>query len=281
MIQQRGADAGGFYPIAPGEPGEAAIQTLERDGVVLIRGAFDPAWMALLEQAVDRSVTEKGPDSYTVAIPGEAGFFFTDNFMWKKIAEFRRFAFESPAADLAMKLLRSKTLSFYFDFLLVKEPGTSAATPWHQDHSYWPVNGQQICNIWTALDVIPKENGLRFVKGSHRYETLYRAVSFDPKKRHPHEIMERPTPPNFDAGELDPEILSWDMQPGDSLVWYSRTFHSAPGNATNTRRRALSTSWFGDDATYNEIPPGTGPTSRGENLVQGGPMTCDTFPRVR
>lgn len=254
---------------------------MERAGVICIRGAFDRGWVELLEQAIDLSIRLAGDDSYTVAIPGEPGFFFTDNFMWKKIPEFRRFAFESPAADLAMKLLRSRTLTFYFDFLLVKEPGSSAATPWHQDHSYWPVNGRQICNIWTAMDVIPKASGLRFVRGSHLSETLYRAVSFDPSTRHPHEMLERPLPPDFDGAASDCEIMSWDMEPGDSLVWYSRTFHSAPGNLSSRRRRALSTSWFGDDATYNEIPPGTGPTSRGENLVQGGPMTCATFPRVR
>ena len=193
---------GGFRPVAPGIPPEAAIQAMEEDGVVLIRGAFDPSWIALLEDAIDLSIRLRGPDSYTVAMPGEPGFFFTDNFMWKKMPEFRRFAFESPVADLAKRLMRSEHLNLYFDFLLVKEPGTSAATPWHQDHSYWPVNGRQICNVWTAMDVIPKETGLRFIKGSHRFDTLYRAVSFDPKSRHPHEMLERPVPPDFDAGDM-------------------------------------------------------------------------------
>lgn len=275
-----------FRAVSEGNPGEAAIQAMERDGVVCLRGAFGPSWTAMLEQAVNVSMQQAGKDSYAVKRPGEAGMFFTDNFMWKRIPEFRRFVFESPAADLAVKLLRSSSLTFYFDFLLVKQAGTSSATPWHQDHSYWPINGRQVCNIWTALDVIPNETALRFVKGSHRYETLYRAVSFDPTTRHPNEIFDRKPPPDFDRGEFDPndkcrEILSWDMEPGDSLIWYSRTFHSAPGNLSRRRRAALSTSWFGDDVSYNEIPEGTGPTSRGENLIQGGPMECATFPRVR
>ena len=275
-----------FTPVAPGDPGEAAIQAMERDGVVCLRGAFDRQWMDLLEGATEACVRQAGKDSYAVKVPGEKGLFFTDNFMWKRIPEFRRFVFDSPAADLAKRLLRTDTLTFYFDFLLVKQAGTSSATPWHQDHSYWPIDGRQVCNIWTALDVIPPATALRFVRGSHRYETLYRAVSFDPKKSHPHQILERRLPPNFDAGEFDPadstrEILSWDMQPGDCLVWYSRMFHSAPGNLSSQRRGALSTSWFGDDVTYKEIPEGTGPTSRGENLVVGGPMVCETFPRVR
>jgi ectoine hydroxylase-related dioxygenase (phytanoyl-CoA dioxygenase family) len=273
-------------PVAPGDPGEAAIAAMERDGVVCLRGAFDAGWMALLQDAVDVCVREAGKDSYAVKVPGEAGMFFTDNFMWKRIPAFRRFVFESPAADLAKRLLRSDSLTFYFDFLLVKQAGTSSPTPWHQDHSYWPINGRQVCNIWTALDPVPRETALRFVKGSHRYETLYRAVSFDPATRHPNEIMERRLPPDFDRGHFDPqdesrEILSWAMQPGDCLVWFSRMFHSAPGNLSAQRRGALSTSWFGDDVTYKEIPEGTGPTSRGENLVVGGPMACETFPRVR
>lgn len=268
-----------FVPVAPGDPGEAAIEAMARDGVVLLRRAFDASWVARLEDGIEQSIAARGPESYTVARAGEPGFFFTDNFMWKRLPEFHAFVFASPAADLAMRLLRSTTLTFYFDFLLIKEPGTTSATPWHQDHSYWPVNGRQICNIWTAMDVIPRETGLRFVKGSHRFDTLYRAVSFDPETRHPREMLDRPPPPDFDAPGY--EILSWDMEPGDSLIWFSRMLHSAPGNLTPRRRRALSTSWFGDDVTYNDIPPGTGPSSRGEGLVQGGPMACATFPRVR
>ncbi len=279
-------DPPAYTPAAPGDPGEPAIQALERDGVVCLRGAFDPGWMALLEGAVEACERQAGEDSYAVRMPGEKALFFTDNFMWKRMPAFRRFVFDSPAADLAQRLLRTRTLTFYFDFLLVKQAGTSSATPWHQDHSYWPIDGRQICNIWTALDVVPTTTAMRFVKGSHRYETLYRAVSFDPRTRHPNPILERPPPPDFDGGEFDPadatrEILSWQMQPGDCLVWYSRTFHSAPGNLSTRRRGALSTSWFGDDVTYREIPAGTGPSSRGEHLVPGGPMVCATFPRVR
>lgn len=279
-------DPPSFTPQAEGEPGAAAIEAMERDGVVCLRRAFDSRWMALLDAAVEQSMREAGKDSYAVRAPGESALFFTDNFMWKRMPAFRQFVFESPAPDLAQKLLRSSTLTLYFDFLLVKQAGTSSATPWHQDHSYWPVNGRQICNIWTALDVVPRATAMRFVKGSHRYDTLYRAVSFDPRSVHPNPILERPLPPDFDGGDFDPqdeaqEILSWCMQPGDCLVWFSRMFHSAPGNLSNRRRGALSTSWLGDDVTYNVIPDGTGPTSRGESLVQGGPMTCATFPQVR
>jgi len=48
--------------------------------------------------------------------------------MWKRIEQFKRFAFESPAADVACQIMRSKTLIYYFDFMLVKEPPSIHAT---------------------------------------------------------------------------------------------------------------------------------------------------------
>lgn len=72
------------------------------------------------------------------------------------------------------------------------------------------------------------------------------------------------------------------MDPGDCLVFHSRTHHSAPGNlATANRRRALATHWIGDDITYNDKPIETDPPQRGEGLVHGGSMECALFPRVR
>ena len=58
--------------------------------------------------------------------------------------------------------------------------------------------------------------------------------------------------------------------------------HSAPGNSLkSTRRRALATHWFGDDVTYNNKPQETDPPYRGEGLVHGGSMECESFPKVR
>ena len=54
---------------------------------------------------------------------------------------------------------------FYYDLILSKEPGTTSPTPWHYDEAYWPVFGTQVCNLWTALDSIPKKTALRFIRG--------------------------------------------------------------------------------------------------------------------
>ncbi|MBT7612771.1 MAG: phytanoyl-CoA dioxygenase family protein, partial [Rhodospirillaceae bacterium] len=240
-----------------GQVPEEAVVSYERDGVVCLRSAIAPEWIEALAQGMDIAI-EQGTENdkaFSIANPGEPGFFFYDTFMWQRIDQFKRFAFESNAADLAMQVMRSKSLIFYFDFMLVKEPGTSRKTPWHYDEAYWPVSGEQICNLWVAVDHIPIETALRFVSGSHQMrDKAYRSVHFDPNDAYgnPEPL---PTPPDWDQIEGEHEIIYAPLEPGDILVFHSRTHHSAPGNSLKaTRRRALASHWLGDDIRYNDKP---------------------------
>ncbi len=270
------------FELEDGLPSEAAIEAYERDGVVCLRHAFDADWIETLAEGMEIAIAEAYRESkFHIAEPGEPGFFFYDTFMWKRIDNFRRFAMESPAADLARAIMRSTSLIYYFDFMLVKEPGTSRKTPWHYDEAYWPINGNQICNLWTALDHIPVETGLRFVRGSHRWTKDYRAVHFDPNDSYA-DLPDDPEPPDWDLEPGEHEIVFAPLEPGDCLIFHNRCHHSAPGNSLKaTRRRALATHWIGDDITYNDKPQETDPPYRGEGLVHGGSMECASFPRVR
>ena len=266
-----------------GLPGDDAVAAYERDGVVSLKGAFETRWIDMLAEGMEIAIRDgiERDTEFAIAKPGEPGFFYYDTFMWQRIDQFKRFAMESPAADLARRIMRSETLLFYFDFMLVKEPGTSGVTPWHYDEAYWPINGEQICNLWTALDAIPEATALRFVRGSHRWPRDYRAVHFDPALRYA-DLPDNPEPPDWFAMPGSHEIVYAPLEPGDCLIFHSRCHHSAPGNTLkSTRRRALATHWLGDDITYNNKPQETDPPYRGEGLVHGGSMECTSFPRVR
>ena len=268
---------------ADGLPGEDAIAACERDGVVSLRQDFADEWVDLIAEGMEIAINDavERDTEFSIAAPGEPGFFYYDAMMWKRIEQFRQFAFDSPAADIARRTMRSETLLFYFDFLLVKEPGTSRETPWHYDEAYWPITGEQICNLWTAVAQIPEATALRFVRGSHRWTRDYRAVPFDPALRYA-DPPDAPEPPDWQAVPGNHEIAYAPMEPGDCLVFHSRCHHSAPGNSLkSTRRRALATHWLGDDITYNDKPQETDPPYRGEGLVHGGSMECESFRRVR
>lgn len=288
-----------FAPPEAGAPGEDAIAAYERDGVVCLRRAFAPRWIELLaagmeiairngaqkQNAAEPQVALDGERVFNVGKPGEPGFFFYDTFMWQRMAQFRDFIFDSPIADYALRIMRSKTLIFYFDFMLVKEPLTSMVTPWHYDESYWPISGDQACNLWVALDPMPRETVLHFVRASHRWKHSYRAVHFANQK-HPEidyaNLPDLPRVPDWHAEPGDHEIVYAPLEPGDCLIFHNRTHHFGPGNTLpSTRRRALATHWFGDDVRYNDKAQETDPPYCGENLVHGGSMECDTFVRVR
>ena len=270
-----------FRPQAVGEPDEQAILAFERDGVVCLREAIPPQWVEAVSRGMDIAQSTKKPGfAYTIAKPDEPGYFYFDAFMYQRIDEFERFYRESPAADLAMNLMRSQGVIFYFDFMLVKEPGTSAKTPWHYDEAYWPISGNQMCNMWMVVEPTPIETTLRFVRGSHRWTKNYRLMSFDPEVDYP-DPPDDPPVPDWDEEPGQHEIVYAPLEPGDCVVFHNRTHHTAPGNSLKSRRRrALATHWIGDDIRFNNKTHSLDPPHRA-GLIHGGSMECKLFPRVR
>ena len=55
--------------------------------------------------------------------------------------------------------------------ILVKRPGNSTITPWHQDQPYYCVEGDRTVSFWTPLDAISRSVSLECVAGSHRWNT--------------------------------------------------------------------------------------------------------------
>ena len=106
-----------FAPVSPTEAGADAIEAYKRDGVVCLRGAFAPEWLAVIEGAIPGLVERGGVNG--VSIRGEdddPGRFFYDFIMWPEVEAFRRFNFESNAPDLYRSLLETEKLVFYYDF---------------------------------------------------------------------------------------------------------------------------------------------------------------------
>ncbi len=247
--------------------------------MVCLRGAFARAWLELIEAGIESALAGASTDLDVVKGKRDGGSFSFSSRAWSEVEPFRRFIFESHAADLAWPFLESESLVLFYDFLLIKQPRSdSAATPWHQDHSYYPLAGTKVINCWTALDEIPLASALRFLKGSHRPARVYRPVEFGSQAAYRHGDETRPLPPDIDN---DPaaEILTTAMAPGDTLVWNSHTFHSAPGNRLERRRAAFSVNWVGDDVTFTGAP--SLETYRDPSLLPGQPIDCARFPVLR
>ncbi|MCH6587406.1 MAG: phytanoyl-CoA dioxygenase family protein, partial [Proteobacteria bacterium] len=120
---------------------------------------------------------------------------------------------------------------------------------------------------------ILSESGIVFVRRSHLWEGGLRAL-FDrasERKRHEDSKSERASDTHPRRGK--PELLSWDVEPGDCLVWQNRTLHKGRGNQSiEIHRRAVGNDWFGDDATYSVRDPQMDPSDAYFGLRHGEPM---------
>lgn len=249
--------------------------TYRADGIVCLRGVMPLDWIELLREAVEVALAEPGPHAEEYA--KGAGRFFGDLDLWHRHKTFRRFVLESPAAEIAGRVMGSSKVNFFYDQLLVKEPGTAERTPWHQDQPYWAVAGRDVCSIWLPLDPIEKETCVEYVAGSHAWPAFSPYHFADGT---PYADTGLPPLPDIEAERDRHRIVSFAMEPGDCLVFQAMIVHGAPANSSAHRRRALATRWTGDDARYCVRPGEVAIPTSDPGLAHGDPMDCDLFPVV-
>ena len=158
---------------------DAEVAAFARDGAVALRGVFDADWIALLAEGVEQNLAAPGPYVRHYTKEGESGRFVGDYCNWQRIAAYRRFAFESPAAGVAARLMGATKINLFHEHILVKEMATGNRTPWHHDQPYWTVDGDQVCSIWVPLDPVPRETCVEFLAGSHRWGKWYTPKRFN------------------------------------------------------------------------------------------------------
>jgi len=255
------------------------IERFSKDGAVCLRGVFSAQWIETMRQAVEEVIAAPGKQGAQYGRNEDSGTFHGDLYMWTFNQKFENFARNSPAGEIAGRLMQSEKINFFHDQLLVKEPGTSTPTPWHHDLTYWPVDGFDVCSIWTPLDHVTKDTGaVEYVAGSHRWDNRYEATDFTNRDLFKNDELEKV--PDINGNREKYNILSWDMEPGDCIVFHALTLHGSPGNSSSElRRRAFATRWCGDDAIYT-IRKGMSKPIRDPGIEPGSPMDCDLFPIV-
>jgi ectoine hydroxylase-related dioxygenase (phytanoyl-CoA dioxygenase family) len=262
---------------------DADVARYHEDGAICIRGAFATDWIERLGAAVDADMRAPGPMVRINTPEGKPGLFFVDFQLWQRHDAARAFVYDSPAADIAARLMGSREVVYYHDHLLVKEPGTEERTPWHHDQPYYPIDGRQILSLWLPLDPVSRDVCVEYVKGSHRWGRWFApkffrqgGVNLQVQDSRFEEI------PDVDAERERFTFLSWDMAPGDVIAFHALTLHGAPGNRSSSRRRrAWATRWCGEDARYAQRVGQISPPIEGHGLKPGDRLACDLFPRVR
>ncbi len=227
----------------------AAAAELESDGVVMLKGALTPDAFAKVEAAVEWSLAHPTPTAVRF-YPGEPATFFEDRGR-RHAALVREIGLDS----ILSALWGVGPVWYLGEQLFLKEGGAARRTPWHQDTSYLRMIGSQLVACWISLDALPKAHCLEFVRGSHRGE-LHNGSAFaahdDTAPLYRHSRL--PRLPDIEADRDAYDILSWDLEPGDVIVFHLGTLHGGAGTSPGLRRRTISLRFLGPDVVFDGRP---------------------------
>jgi ectoine hydroxylase-related dioxygenase (phytanoyl-CoA dioxygenase family) len=252
-----------------------------RDGAVCVRDAFSVEDLALAEEAIEQNLAAPSERALVASRPDDPGRFFEDFCNWQRLAGIEAVMRTSPAAAIAGHLMGSEQVRFYHDHVLVKEPGTTQRTPWHQDQPYYNVEGSQTCSVWLPVDPVSRAATLEFVVGSHLGPWLMPRTFMDNQaKWFPDGALEEL--PDIEGDRSAFEIVGWELEPGDAVFFNMLTLHCAGGVEGPRRRRALSLRFLGDDVRHAPRAWRTSPDFPGlaEALPAGVPLDHPLFPVV-
>ncbi|MEM6535947.1 MAG: phytanoyl-CoA dioxygenase family protein [Pseudomonadota bacterium] len=304
MITTEQTEDTGFKLARPIEASE--VDHYNEYGFVHLKGVLHPDWVAAAEAAYTEVMTadpeivqhadlgamadmissmgEKTLDGETAqsaeAKAEPTGKFWVRTFNWSKVDSLADISIQSPLPELAAKLMDATRINFYGDQLFLKEPMSIRRTAFHQDATYFHLEGEQCCTMWIPLDKVDTENStMGYVRRSHK-GPLYLPNMFISQTPMPgstgHEQL-----PDIEGNEEDYDIVYCEAEPGDVIIHHVRTLHGATGNTSPTRRRrAIGLRYIGDDVRYFERDGAPPDSPKSPHLHNGDAMDSPEFPIV-
>lgn len=263
----------GFRPVVAPSPyrdlTEEEVGDFARDGVICLRGLYSPEWVDLLATELN-SIRERGVLGTGIKVDGSY-------YEWMQNDVIRDFVLFGPTAKPVAQALETQRLNFFYDQIFIKEKLGGKGTPWHHDHTFWPLGGKQIASVWTAMEpVTASGSALEFVAGSHLWGKMFEAVGVG--GRVPSKDDVEPLP-DIDANRDQYRILSWELEPGDALLFNAMILHGSRPNSAPQNRRAITTRWTGDDVRYKPIE-GVVRELWNHDLKEGDSLSGSLYPQI-
>lgn len=265
---------------------QALKAVYDQDGVVKVPGLVDHAWVARLTDVLTDFLKDDPGEGNSVNFghgPGRT----TVRWMWRERDEVLQFARESGIAPTVAAIIGTTRLRFWYDNTFIQDSGFKGAvrsgSPYHSDSSAFPFTGEQNPSVWVALTPVTHESApLTCLRGSHRTGLRYRPpVGVDKDTPLPEGFVEQP---DWDAAVAAGEWqrVSFEMDPGDTLIIHPATIHGAPPAEDGAPRRIGFTSrWAGDDVRWNVHDYAMRiPDIDYEDVTEGEPVGGAYFPEV-
>ena len=229
------------------------IAQYDRDGVVCIRDALEPDLLEEAFRCFQWSLNHPTPSACTF-YDSDVAEFYQDLCHPRGAAAYKALITEGPIADIVARLWGSDKVWFLYEQIFVKRGEATRRTPWHQDTSYLALEGDEVAVVWISFDAVDAAHSLEFIRGSHK-DTLYNGSAFDAEDdTAPIYADGLPRLPDIEANRPAWDIVSFDVSPGDIVIFHPSTLHGGAATEPGKQRRTLSLRFFGDDAVYAARP---------------------------
>lgn len=267
------------YPVP-----QQAVDDYARDGVVLIKQPFADSWVNGLLAEFQEILRQSDAGSTAYPVRRNQGALNVQNVVLRNDL-FRRWAMESPVAQIVATVIQSSAVRFYFDNFFCKEGDQpEQATPIHHDVAAFGFKGRQLPSFWLALSDVGLDNApLVAYLGSQRdTSVMYRSIlqkpglPLLPGYREHSEIEDY-----LQRGGFEKKVFP--AEKGDVIILHPYTIHGSLARAPRTpgMRIGFSTRWLGDDvrwmpSVYCEVEASSHPYA----IPEAAPPPEDLFPVV-
>lgn len=248
---------------------EEQIRFYRENGFVQVDNVITPEELEELREYLDEAMTITDGNSFSTDREGGAYYRVLNQKVntWRDHAGMAKYVLHPRFAEMARQLIGAKAVRLFHDHALLKMPGDSKPTPWHQDLPYWPMNESGGMSIWLTLDDVDENNGcMMFVPGSQKVGKL-KGIDFT----NPHDINDYVDDPEIVRKQ--PVIVR--MKAGSCTFHDGLTFHYAHANHTDKPRRVLAVIYMPDGVTYSGKKH---PVTEGKGLVENEPIRGPLFP---
>jgi hypothetical protein len=246
------------------EIAEDDIARYHRDGAVLLKGVLASDELSLLEQGLEEAYASPGPRSSVARSPDGEGETLVVTSPTHHSKSLQALLDRGVVGQIAGRVMRTPSAQLIFEQIFYKTKGRIVPTPWHQDTPFLRVRGYDMCRVWLTCDNSPGDITVQMVRGSHRWNVVY---STHTEEQRPVVKAEERAGYTFDnLGDpnlpLAPDVLryrdsfdivTFDVEPGDALVFQGNMLHGAAGKESwEGARRAFATMWGGPELRYHE-----------------------------
>ena len=208
--------------IAPSfTPPSDAESRHERDGYLKLGKVLSDEGIAEARRHLDRMIAELHPDLQ----PDE---FYSVHQQERWLLELC----SAPALLDALEPMIGPDIVLWSTHIICKRPKTGRAIPWHQDGTYWNLDGK-MTSIWLAFDDVDDENGTMYVLPGYHKQKLPRRDTGD-------DFFDEEIEPSALPGDIADREVGYFFKAGEAAMHAVLIPHRSPPNSSPDRWRRVA-----------------------------------------